>query len=98
MKLFKQFLFTGLIISTAMKYGPNGYISSSANSFYSGCTSTAKNKGTCSTSQTSGATLTDRIVPVWGVSLQTVPDRFGLSLGLGYYFDQTATLSLGIRL
>jgi hypothetical protein len=90
----KKTLLTAIILSTAMKYGPNGYSSLGTSSITQACQGK-----TCTTNTTNSDVLSNRIQPVGGLTLQSVPDeRWGLSFGAGYYMDQTATFSLGLRL
>ena len=95
--MIKRFIIHSIILSTAVKYGVNGYVANGDHSVLTSQTKTKKTSvSTSSTTDTLG--VTNRVQSVLGLKLQTVPDQYGISLGGGYYMDNTVELSVGIRL
>lgn len=91
----KNLFLSIVILSAAVKYGPSGYTTKPTTSSSVNCTSTNKN---CTTITTNNTNVSDVIKPVLGIQLQTTPQTGELSIGAGYYLDNTATLSIGIGL
>jgi hypothetical protein len=89
------------LFSLTSKYGPNGYVASGSNSV----SSSSISSGTCahcssssSNSTTNNLSISNRYEVTPGLRLQTIPDSVGgLSMGMGYYFDNTVEASVGIR-
>lgn len=91
----KKFLLTAILLSASVKYGPNGYVNNGSSSNNSSC----NGANHCTTSSVNTQAVGNRIEATPGVMLQMVPDEaFGLSVGGGYYQDNTAILNIGIRL
>lgn len=104
--LFGSSVFAGdYLFSLTGKYGPNGYNTSTTTSNVNSTltnTVTKNNVSSTSTATTSvpsnSTTVTNRYQAVPGLRLQTIPDSMGgLSVGAGYYFDNTLEASIGIR-
>lgn len=87
-----------VVINTLYKYGPNGYEASGTNSSSSSTVKTGTNKYTTTNSSTNGMKVSDRYQLIIGAGIEYVPSGSGLSLGVGYYMDKTAQMSLGWKL
>lgn len=87
------------IFSMTAKYGPNGYKTSGSSS--SSSSSTVKKSSSHTTTSTvtnNSMSVANRVDVVPGLRLQSIPDSVGgLSVGVGYYFDNTLEASLGVR-
>ena len=86
----KQLLFSAIIISAAMKYGPSGSSSSTVTS--------SSNCGKKCSQASSVTSTSEQLKSVGGIKLQSVPEPGGISFGAGYYIDNTVEVNLGIRL
>ena len=101
---FMSMVKADVILSVTGKYGPNGYDTKTTNNNVTSSTTSTVTKKHVSSTSTSTVTMPDsdvtatnhyQLVP--GLRLQTVPEPWGLSVGVGYYFDNTFEGSLGIR-
>lgn len=85
------------LFSTSVKYGPNGYNASGFSTSSSTIQIVNKNKSNSSSSSSNDLSVNNRIQSVLGFKLQNVPEKGNLSLGIGYYLDNTVESSIGIR-
>lgn len=78
------------ILGPSVKYGPNGFKTSGASSI----TSIQKHSATVTTN----TNIDTKVEAVMGLSIQTIPEPYSLSIGASYFGDGTLTLTVGLGL